>query len=286
MAHAHAPHPRPHERGDLEPEQPARRIWLRRSLGTTALVGLSWAPPARADWADDVTTIRKFAARGNFLAAEEFATQSLNRGPGGFLFAGTGTLIIHHWRARLRLLGGDTQGAIADSDKIIQADSSFMSPDAGYAQRAMAKAVARDASGCEADFARAIELGRSGSMSRFRVYSAMGERAVARLLLNDFAGALKDLNEAIDGDHDTRMMATQVAIKKTAWAHLRQAIPFLETGDLVQATVPIRAAVDVLLKAAAEHLGSDFLTPQLLLMQIELWLAERQATQAAPVTAP
>ena len=286
MSHPHTPQPRPNEGADLEPDQPSRRTYIKRGIGTAALVGLSWASPARADWTDDVSTIRKYATRGNFLAAEEFATQSLSRGPGGFLFAGTGTLIIHHWRARLRLLGGDTQGAIADADKIIQADSSFLTPDAGYGQRAMAKAVAHDASGCEADFARAIELGRSGSMSRFRVYSAMGERAVARLLLNDFAGALKDLNEAIDGDYDTRMMATQVAIKKAAYSSLRQAIPFLENGDLVQAMVPIRAAVDVLLKASAEHLGSDFLTPQLLLMQIELWLAERQATQAAPVTTP
>ncbi|MDX9843907.1 MAG: hypothetical protein RBT42_09140 [Aquabacterium sp.] len=286
MAHPHAPHPLPQTAADREPTQPARRRCLKQGIGTAALIGLSWATPACADWADDVTTITKYATRGNFLAAEEFATQSLNRGPGGLLFAGTGTLIIHHWRGRLRLLGGDTQGAIADADKIIQADSSFLSPDAGYALRAMAKAVARDASGCEADFQQAMDLASKASYARFRVFGAKGERATARLLLNDFAGALQDLDEAIDGDHDTRMMATQVQIKKTAWTHLRQAIPSLETGDLAQASIPIRAAVDVLQQASAQHLGSDFLTPQLLLMQIELWEAERQATQAAPATAP
>lgn len=258
---------------------PSRRGWLGRCLAGTMLISLSWAQPALADWADDTMAIAKLASQGNFIAAEKVATQSLNKGPGGLLFAGTGTLIIYHWRARLRLLGGDTQGAIADAEKVIQANSSFFPPDAGYVVRSMAKALARDPSGSEADFGLAIQAAESGWMSRMRIYGAKGERAIARILLNDFAGALQDLNEAISGDHDTRMLAAYVQAKKASWTHLRQAIPHLEMGDLDQAAVPIRAAIDVLLHAGTQQTGSDFLSPQLLLMQIDLMAAERLATQ-------
>lgn len=105
------------------------------------------------------------------------------------------------------------------------------------------------------------------------------ERAIARLLLYDFAGALQDLNEAISRDHDTRMLAAYVQAKKASSTHLRQAIPHLEMGDLDQAAIPIRAAIDVLLHAGTQQTGNDFLSPQLLLMQSDLMAAERLATQ-------
>jgi hypothetical protein len=251
--------------------------WFGRSLAGALLMGLFWAQPARADWTDDVAAITRQASQGNYLAAEEVASQSLKNGPGGFLFAGTGTLVIQHWRARLRLLGGDTQGATADADAIIQADSTFFPPDTGYGVRAMAKAVAGDPSGSEADFATALKLAESGTMSRMRIYGGKGERAIARILLNDFAGAVQDLDEAISADHDTQMMAAYVQAKKAAWTHLRQAITPLEMGNLDQAAVPVRAAIDVLLKAGTQTTGSDFLSFQLLLMQVDTLAAERQA---------
>lgn len=253
--------------------------WLGRSLAGALLMGLAWAQPARADWTDDVAAITRQASQGNYLAAEEVASRSLKNGPGGFLFVGTGTLVIQHWRARLRLLGGDTQGATADADAIIQADSTFFPPDTGYGVRAMAKAVAGDSSGSEADFATALKLAESGMGSRMRIYGGKGERALARILLNDFAGAVQDLDEAINADHDTQMMAAYVQAKKAAWTHLRQAITPLEMGNLDQAAVPVRAAIDVLLKAGTQTTGSDFLSFQLLLMQIDTLAAERQATQ-------
>jgi hypothetical protein len=114
-------------------------------------------------------------------------------------------------------------------------------------------------------------------MSRMRIYGGKGERAIARILLNDFAGAVQDLDEAISADHDTQMMAAYVQAKKAAWTHLRQAITPLEMGNLDQAAVPVRAAIDVLLKAGTQTTGSDFLSFQLLLMQVDTLAAERQA---------
>jgi hypothetical protein len=48
-------------------------------------------------------------------------------------------------------------------------------------------------------------------------------------------------------------------------------------GNLDQAAVPVRAAIDVLLKAGTQTTGSDFLSFQLLLMQVDTLAAERQA---------
>lgn len=264
------------------PDRPARRAWLERCFGGVLLVGLSWSPPARADWTDDVGAIAKLATQGNFLGAEKVATQSLAKGPGGLLFAGTGTLIIHLWRARLRLLGGDTVGAITDADKVIQADSTMLPPDAGYAVRGLAKALSRDVAGSEADFALAIQAAGSGYMSRARTFGTKGERAVARMLLNDFGGAQQDLLEATSMDVDSVLLADYLQAKTRSWMHLRNAIAPLESGDFAQASIAARAAVDEMHKVGTDKAGSDFLTPQLLLMQIEMWQAEREATLTAP----
>lgn len=257
----------------------ARIQWLVLGLAGILLGGAMWSQPARADWTDDVSTIAEQASQGNYIAAEEIANQSLQNGPGTFLFGETGTLVIHQWRGRLRLLGGDAQGAIADAQAIIEADSSYFPPDIGYALRGMAKAIEGNADGSEADFASALKLAGSGSMSALRLDGGKGERAIARMILNDFAGAMQDLNEVISGDNDTLMMAPYVKPKKEAWTHLRQAIVPLETGDLAQAAVPIRAAIDVLLTAGTQTVGSDFLSFQLILMQIDTMAAERQAIQ-------
>jgi hypothetical protein len=56
-----------------------------------------------------------------------------------------------------------------------------------------------------------------------------------------------------------------------------EAITPLEMGNLDQAAVPVRAAIDVLLKAGTQTTGSDFLSFQLLLMQVDTLAAERQA---------
>ena len=103
-----------------------------RCMALGLALWLSFGSIAHADWADDISEIRRLVARGEHAAAEQFAGESLKRGPGGFLFAGTGTLQIQYWRGRLRLLLGNLPGAIEDADAIIKADSSFMPPDTGY----------------------------------------------------------------------------------------------------------------------------------------------------------
>lgn len=97
------------------------------------------------------------------------------------------------------------------------------------------------------------------------------------MLLNDFAGAMQDLDEAINANQDALMMGPYVQAKKTAWGYLRQAIAPLEIGDLAQAAVPIRTAIESLQAAGTQTTGSDFLSFQLLIMQIDTLAAERQA---------
>lgn len=154
---------------------PSRRKWLVYGVVSLLLSCLTWVQPAQADWTDDQVSIAEQASQGNFLVAEELASQSLQNGPGTFLFAETGTLVIKMWRARLRLLNGDTQGATADANDIIQANSSFFPQDAGYGLRAMANAVEGNSSASESDFATAIKLSESGSMSAIRIYGGKGE---------------------------------------------------------------------------------------------------------------
>lgn len=259
--------------------QTAHRKWLATCIAATLLLSLILPWPARADWTHDVAGIATTASQGNYIAAEQLADQSLQRGPGGFLFGATGTLIIHQWRARLRLLSGDTKGAIADADVIIQGDSSYLPPDVGYSIRATSKALQGDAIGSEADFMTALKVAESGKMSRMRIYGSKGERAIARILLNDFAGAVQDLDEAISADHDTLLLSAYVDAKKESWTYLRQSIAPMELGDFDQAVTSIQAAIDALLKAGTETTGSDFLSLQMLLMRIETFMAEQKATR-------
>jgi len=257
--------------------QTARRKWLAACMAATLLLSLILPRPAHADWTHDVAGIAATASQGNYVAAEQLADQSLQRGPGGLLFGTTGTLIIHQWRARLRLLGGDTKGAIADAEVIIQSDSSYLPPDVGYNLRAMSKALQGDTVGSEADFMTALKLAESGRMSRMRIYGSKGERAIARILLNDFAGAIQDLDEAISADHDTLLLSAYVDAKKESWTHLRQSIAPMELGDFGQAAASVQAAINTLLKAGTETTGSDFLSLQMLLMRIETFMAEQKA---------
>ena len=105
-----------------------------RLIGSVAAL-LCMAQPVHADWADDVNQINSLTQQGKYPEAQHFASESLARGPGGLLFAGTGALIIRHQRASIRLLLGDIAGAIEDADVIVRANSDLLTAEAGYAIR-------------------------------------------------------------------------------------------------------------------------------------------------------
>lgn len=247
---------------------------------------LSFAPAARADWADDVEQIKKFAAAGDYIAAEQAASVSLKAGPSGLLFSGTGTLIIHHWRGRLRLLLGETGGAIEDADAIINADSSFFPPDAGYDLRAMAKVLGGDAHGAQADFEAALESAKAGDLSRLRTYSIYGDRAIARLLMSDLAGAEADLTVAINGDYDTSQLANFVKAKKDSLTKLRAAIAKLNVGDVNSARALAQTAVNISRKSDGTAETSEFVAPQLWVAQLTRKESAQATAQIAPPAAP
>lgn len=238
-----------------------------------ALVSLLlFASAAHADWADDVGQIKRLAQAGDYAAADRFATESLERGPGGLLFSGTGTLIIRHWRGRSRLLLGNTAGAIEDADAIIKENSTFFPPDAGYALRGLAKAVAGNAGGAQADFQAALDVdksGMAGASSAMRTYGIYGDRGIARLLLNDLAAAEADLSRAITADHDTTLMAEFVAAKKQSWIETRAAIARLNAGDTQGARDLAKTALHTLTASSATRDSSEFMPAQLVLAKLE-----------------
>lgn len=255
----------------------ACRLLLRLIL---ALLAFCLAGSAAADWADDVSQVQRLVNRGQYAEAEQFASDSLKRGPGGFLFAETGTLTLHHWRGRLRLHLGNTAGAIEDAEALIKANSFLMPPDAGYDLRAMARAVQGDASGALADFEAGLASARSGFVTGLRTASLLGDRAIARVLLNDIEGAQGDFARAIETEQSAPAMGDFIAAKKTSWSRQREALAKLQAGDVRGAIELAQEASKILAAIKAPSATSEFVSAELFLAE----LVRREAV-ASDVTA-
>lgn len=242
---------------------------LGRFLRLAIIMCLSFISMAHADWADDSLHIQALVRSGEYVAAEQFASESLKRGPGGFLFSGMGTLTIHYWRGRLRLLLGDTAGAIEDADTLITATSSLMPVDMGYALRAVARAQTGDTNGAMADFDSALGAARSGMMTGLRTYGIIAERAVVKLLLNDLVGAEADLTDALAGNQDAFRMGDYVAARKESWTNLRAAIGKLKAGDARSAKALATKALVILQKSNGPAATPEFVTTYLAVAQFD-----------------
>lgn len=250
-----------------------------RTFLTSFLVALlCWTgltPQAHADWTSDVDEIDRLVRAEDYAMAEKFSSSSLDKGPGGFLFSGTGALIIHHWRGRIRLLLGDTAGAIADGDAIISAKSSFVYPESGYALRGIAKALQGDVKGSASEFEAIDKIDKSGIGSELRKGGFFGERAVARILNNDFEGADADLTEAMRFDYGF-LGGEFMPVHKQAWGEMRTALSRLKAGDGAGAQQGFVAAYTALIKQKKIK-DSEFLLAQLLVRKF----AKQQTQEAA-----
>lgn len=246
---------------------------------------LFMAQPTFADWADDVHQINSLAQQGKYQEAERFASESLARGPGGLLFSGTGTLIIRHQRASIRLVLGDTTGAIADADVIVRENSDLLTADAGYAIRVLAKAATGDAAGAQAEFLAGAEVVKTGPTSMFGPSTAFRQnfliesRAVANLLLDHLDQADADLAQIVAADFDTSlaMLIEMVETKKQSWKKTRATIARLREGDLNAARELARSALQVLYEGKETKNGAGYSTAKLVLDKIERKASERVA---------
>jgi len=245
------------------------------SLLAALLCWIGLMPQAHADWTSDVDEIDRLVRAEDYAMAEKFSSSSLDKGPGGFLFSGTGTLIIHHWRGRIRLLLGDSAGAIADGDAIISANSSFVYPDSGYALRGIAKALQGDVKGSTSEFETISKIDKSGMGSELRKGGFFGERAVARILNNELEGADADLTEAMRIDYGV-LGGEFMPVRKQAWGEMRAALSRLKAGDSAGAQQGFVAAYTVLLKQKKIK-DSEFLLTQLLVRKF----AKQQSQEAA-----
>jgi membrane-associated protease RseP (regulator of RpoE activity) len=272
---------------DFEPGRAARLLAQGGRLIALALVlGLSFASAARADWADDSAQIQQLVQSGEYVAAERFASESLKRGPGTILFAGTGTSTIRYWRARLRLLLGNTDGAIEDAEALIKSKSFLIPGDMGYAVRAVARAQGGDAKGAMVDFDAALESAKSGMMSGLRTYGIIADRAMVKLLLNDLPGAEADLAQALAGNQDAMTMADYIVARRESWTNLRAAIGKLNAGDTRSARELAQTALTILQKSRSTAPTPEFVTTYLVVAQFDRLGAATQAAQAAPAAAP
>ena len=240
---------------------------------TAVFASLLAAGTAQADWADDHAKVNRLAAAGDYVGAERVATESLVKGPSG-LFSGTGTLAIRDSRGRVRLLLGDTAGAIEDADAIIAADSMLMPPDVGMGLRGLAKAVAGDAAGANADFKAAIDRDKSGPGSNERTHLLYGQRGVARILLDDLVGADADLAHAIAAEFGWALPDDYVLPLKRSWGQTRTAIARLRAGDLPGARDAARDAVQTV---QTDRTNREWGSPMLALLVLNK--LERQATE-------
>lgn len=243
------------------------------------LLGLIALPPeARADWIQDVNEITRLMQAGDYAGAEQFSTACLASGPRGILFSGTGTLMIHHWRGRARLLLGNFAGATEDAEAIIRADSSFLYPDAGYALRGVAKALQGDAAAATQEFDALAKIDKSGMGENWRKGGFHAERAIARLLGDDLEGADADLKAAIAIDYGF-VGGDHMVTSKKAWAEMRTAIEKLEVGANSQAHAAFVRARTIFATGPGTSHGSDFVLAQLLVNKY----ARQQARQVAVV---
>ena len=255
-----------------------------RLIGSVAAL-LCMAQPVHADWADDVNQINSLTQQGKYPEAQHFASESLARGPGGLLFAGTGALIIRHQRASIRLLLGDIAGAIEDADVIVRANSDLLTAEAGYAIRTLAKAASGDTAGVQAEFLAGSEIIKTGPTSTFGPSKAFREhfliesRAVANLLLGRLDEAEADFARIIAGDFDTSlpMLIDLVETKKRSWTKTREAIARLRDGDLHAARELARHALQILYDGKETRNGAGFSTARMVLDTLERKESQRVA---------
>ncbi len=249
-----------------------------------ALLAFCLAGSAAADWADDVGQVQRLVNRGQYAEAEQFASDSLKRGPGSVLFAELGTLTLHYWRGRVRLHLGNTAGVIEDAEALIKANSYLMPPDVGYNLRAMARAVQGDASGAMADFEAGLASARSGFVTGMRTAGLLGDRAVARVLLNDIEGAKGDLTRALETEQSALAMGDFIAAKRESWSRQREALAKLQAGDGRGAVELAQAASQVLVTVKGPSTAGEVITAGLFLA--EMRRREAGASDLAATGAP
>lgn len=226
-----------------------------------ALVGLF--PTAHANWTDDVNIIARLMNAGDYGAAEKYCTESLTRGPSGW-FSDTGTVIIHHWRGRARLIQGNIDGAIDDADIIIRTKNNLFPLDAGYTLRGVAKALQGDTVGSRAEFEALANIDRSGTLETVRLGGFHGERAIARILTNNLDDADADLAAATAMDYGV-LGGEFMQLNKQAWAEMRLALANLKAGNQTAAIDSFHRARAILLPGPGKSQSSEFVLAQLLI---------------------
>ncbi|MBV9123667.1 MAG: tetratricopeptide repeat protein [Planctomycetes bacterium] len=101
-------------------------------------------------------------------------------------------VIVLHNRGALRQLAGDRAGALADFDRALELDPEHVAP---YVPRGTARKEAGGLHGALADFDRALERVAPAAAA-----SIWHHRGGVRVLLNDFAGAIRDYDQALTLD--------------------------------------------------------------------------------------
>lgn len=239
-----------------------RFIWA----SSLALCLFTWTPCALADSDDDNGRVSELMRAENYEAAEKAASESLARGPSGFL-SGMSTLSIHLWRAHARLLLGDAAGAIEDAEVIIEENHSILRPDAGYSLRAITRALTGDAKGALADFDAASMAAQKGLGSNDRTILVIAARGIAKIQLNDLDGADADLTQAIAADYGWMLALLKATnAMKELLGTIKSAVPMLKEGNMHGAEEAMNKAL--LSISANMELNDLFLPHKLLLTRV------------------
>jgi tetratricopeptide (TPR) repeat protein len=225
------------------------------------------SPNAQGDTGDDLTRVAALMRAENYSTAERVASESLAKGPRGFL-SGIMTLSIKHWRAQARLLLGDVAGSIEDAEAIIAADSSLMRPDAGYSLRAIARALTGDTREALADFEAAGVAAESGLSNTDRTILVLASRGIAKLQINDLDGAYTDLTRAIEADYGwtIKHFVSSPEEVRELLELIRSAVPMIQQGNMSGAEEAMDKALLTIL--SSKGLKDLFLPNTLLLTKV------------------
>jgi tetratricopeptide (TPR) repeat protein len=106
-------------------------------------------------------------------------------------------------------------------------------------------------------------MGSSG-----RAAAVLGDRAIARILLNDLDGADADLTQAISADNGF-LMAGYMNARKASLERTQAAVARLKAGDIPQAREALNAALHALSANSETKDTSDFALVRLMLKKVQ-----------------
>jgi tetratricopeptide (TPR) repeat protein len=216
---------------------------MSRFILALCLCLFSFLPQARADTVDDYNQVIKLLDKGDYGAAEKLASESIKRGPTGLLFSGTIFISTHFSRGVARLMLGNVSGAIEDADVIIKEDSSFIGSAHGYRLRGVAKALTGDANAAAAEFQKAMEAAKTGTGPKTSIWLVLHDRAIAKILLGDLAGADADLSLLLSQDMPSGLLVIDPELRKQSAEHLKSAVAALKANNMAAAREALNRSI-------------------------------------------